>query len=379
MKILHISKYYHPIKGGMETFTKDLCEAQLEKGHSVKVLSYNTKNTNTEFTNINGIEVIRVKTELIFGYAPISFSFSKIFRESVGTFKPDIIFIHMPNFMPLLNNKICKKIPTVIYWHSDVDFSSSSLFLKLLYIPYSFLENKLLEKSAKIIATSDDYLDKSKTLKKHINKCEVLPLGIDTEKFSKTKEYKGLPEKYVLTVGRLTYYKGFQYLIEAFNLIKDNTDLYLLIVGNGDQKEALSRLISKFSLQKKVFILDNIDDAQKNFILQNCLFFCLPSISRAEAFGLSLLEAMYFKKALLTTRIEGSGINYVNIDGETGITVKPKNSKELSEAIAFLAKNPEKLNEYAGNAQRRFSNLFTIKRIIDQLDETCSNFNPEHN
>jgi len=56
----------------------------------------------------------------------------------------------------------------------------------------------------------------------------------------------------------------------------------------------------------------------------------LPSVSRNEAFGLVLVEVLFFGKPLITTNVEGSGMNYVNQDNITGLVAPPQKPETFS-------------------------------------------------
>jgi glycosyltransferase involved in cell wall biosynthesis len=99
--------------------------------------------------------------------------------------------------------------------------------------------------------------------------------------------------------------------------------------------------------------------------MKNCDLFCLPSVSRNEAFGLVLVEALYFGKPLVTTNVEGSGMNYVNKHNETGLIVPPKNSKALAEAINTILSNEKLYEKFSKNALERFKE-FEIDSVADK-------------
>jgi rhamnosyl/mannosyltransferase len=78
---------------------------------------------------------------------------------------------------------------------------------------------------------------------------------------------------------------------------------------------------------------------------------CFPSVTRNEAFGLTLAEGMYYEKHAVTFTIPGSGVNYVNLDGVTGIECPNCDSKAYAVALKKLATN-SKLRKKYGNAAR---------------------------
>lgn len=122
--------------------------------------------------------------------------------------------------------------------------------------------------------------------------------------------------KIVLSIGRLVEYKGFEYLIEDEKYL-DN-EFLILIAGGGPLFKRLKRKVENLNLQDKVMLLRRVDDITQ--LLKRCDVFCLPSVLRTEAFGLVLVEALYFGKPLVTTDVKGSGMSYVNKYGATGLS-----------------------------------------------------------
>ena len=101
--------------------------------------------------------------------------------------------------------------------------------------------------------------------------------------------------------------------------------------------------------------------------------FCLSSVTKNEAFGLALAEAMYFKKASVTFTIEGSGVNYVSLNGVTGIEVPNKNVKAYAEAMMKLANYPELREKYGNSARERvINNLLDVQYIENIKREIMS-------
>ena len=75
---------------------------------------------------------------------------------------------------------------------------------------------------------------------------------------------------------------------------------------------------------------------------------------------------MSCSKPLIATRIPQSGVSWVNAHGESGLNVAPENARELAEAIQILTHDENTYRKYAENAGKRFQNLFTQKKMIDQ-------------
>jgi glycosyltransferase involved in cell wall biosynthesis len=91
--------------------------------------------------------------------------------------------------------------------------------------------------------------------------------------------------------------------------------------------------------------LGELPDQAVNAYYKACDIFVLPSHLRSEAFGLVQLEAMCCKKPVISTEL-GTGTSFVNINGKTGITVRPNDVESLSKAITYLIDNPKKRIEF---------------------------------
>lgn len=169
-------------------------------------------------------------------------------------------------------------------------------------------------------------------------------------------------KKIVLAVGRLVEYKGFEYLVEASRFLKD--DIVVLIAGGGPLYDRLQNKINNLNLSNKVLLLGRVNNV--SVFMKNSDLFCLPSISRNEAFGLVLVEALYFGKPLVTTNVDGSGMNYVNINNKTGLVVPPKDPKALAEAINMILSDENLYSRFSKNAKERFKE-FEIDSIANRI------------
>jgi glycosyltransferase involved in cell wall biosynthesis len=200
----------------------------------------------------------------------------------------------------------------------------------------------------------------------------VVPFGLHPANYPVSKaltlESNRLKEKYgkfCLFVGRLVKYKGVRILIEAMKEVSERSpDLNLVIVGNGPLLRALQKQCDTLGLSERVYFDPAVSDGislQAHF--HACEFSILPSISRAEAFGMTLLEAMVFSKPLITTRLM-TGVQEVNEEGVTGLLVEPSNTQALAEAILKLAQSPDLIKQYGQAARNRFLEYYTLDKMV---------------
>ncbi|MBT4522641.1 MAG: glycosyltransferase, partial [Halieaceae bacterium] len=296
-------------------------------------------------------------------FTPISPSFGWLLSRAINQQQPDILHIHMPNvsaFWALLLPR-ARRIPWVVHWHSDVLASKHSLGLRLFYTFYSPFERALLRRCRAIIATSAPYLETSATLRDFQDKCTVVPLGLDPISLPLLPPDKPLAQQYaslqVLAIGRLTYYKGFEYLIKA---LAELQEVELHLVGTGDRENSLKALTTKLGLAGRVHFHGHLHQAELAHQFRACDCLCLPSVERTEAFGMVLLEAMFFSKATIVSDLPGSGVGWVVEGSVTGLKVAPGDSVALGKSLQILHLDRAKMHALGEAGRARYDRLFHI-------------------
>lgn len=322
--VLHIGKFYPPHSGGMETHLRDLAVRQT-KTAQVKVIVANSAPWR-ESSVMDGVNVTRVARVATIASMPVCPGLVGAIRSSPA----DLVHIHVPNpgaALAFLMSGHTGRL--VITHHAD---TLGRQFLRRFSDPFV---HSLMRRASRIIVTSNRYLSFSSELTPFRDKCRVIPLGIniqdavctDSEEILRIHQRFG--ERLILAVGRLVPYKGFDILIRAMK----HVDARLLLIGTGPQYESLAGLITSEYLGKKITMLGRVDDISP--YLAAASIFVLPSVTRAEAFGIVQLEAMAAGLPVINTDID-SGVPEVCLHGETGITVPPLDSAALSEAIQLL-------------------------------------------
>lgn len=391
MRVLHIGKYYPPFSGGIENFLGDLLPAQKEIGihagalvhNHVRptLLSRNRENQGSRFIqSFSKLNVWRVPCYGSLLYTPISPRFPLWLNQVVGEFKPDILHFHLPNVSAFWAMALpsARRIPWVAHWHADVVASKIDRRLSFAYKFYRPFEQKILSLSQAVIATSPPYLESSLALANWKEKSKVVPLGLNPARLQLSqnglKQWAnnlwGDAEFKVLSVGRLTYYKGHEFLAKA---IKSLDNIKVLIVGDGEQRDKLEKLVSSLGIENKVSVLGGQSEQELNALMESCDCLCLPSIERTEAFGLVLLEAMRYGKSVIASDIPGSGVGWVVNHKETGLLVEPGNVSELAGALTDMQGNQEMRHQMGKAGADRFEKYFHIKNVAQKIKEIYSN------
>ena len=375
MRVLHIGKFFPPFAGGIENFIGDLMPALLEQGVDVKALVHSSPAVRGHHTRrLDESRVLRVPCYGSILYAPVSPGFPFVLNRMVKEFQPHIIHLHVPNtsaFWVMLSRKAAR-IPWVVHWHSDVVPSLIDRRLAAAYSLYRPFEQRLLAHSTKVIATSARYLESSIPLTPWKKKCTVIPLGINPERLPEAEKFalrnaeqiwRNPKSLRILSIGRLTYYKGHEVLIRA---VAEMKDLQLVIVGVGDKKAELEQLIQDLQIQDKIQLMGLLPETELQALLASSDCFCLPSVERTEAFGLVLLEAMRYGKAVIASDVPGSGVGWVVQEGKTGRLFPTGDVLELGKLLRRCSARPEERKNMGMEGQKRFASEFNINQVAGQ-------------
>ena len=104
------------------------------------------------------------------------------------------------------------------------------------------------------------------------------------------------------------------------------------------------------------------DDDEIPALYSCCDVFVLPSVTRGEAFGIALLEAMATGKPTITTNMSGMP----SVVRDTGILVKPRDSKALREAIKRLLSDKRLREDLGEKARKRVEDEFTLQVVVEK-------------
>ncbi len=373
MKILQISNYFYPHIGGVEQVARDIVGAI--EGCEQKVFCFNHEKGDASGI-VDSTEIIRAGCFAKIASQSLSLSYGKLLKKTFKSFQPDIVIFHYPNpFGAHSLLKILKKYRNcklVLYWHLDITKQ------KILGKLFKGQTNRLIKRAAKIVATSPNYIDGSKFLSINRDKCTVIPncvnesrMNVSEECVKKASEIRDLNagKTICFAIGRHVPYKGMEYLVRASKLLGENYRIY--IGGAGPLTKSLKDLAKD---DEKVCFLGKVDDISLNAYMLACDIFCFPSVTKNEAFGIALAEAMSFGKPAVTFIIEGSGVNYVSLNGITGIEVENGNVNEYSKAIEVLAKDENLRKRYGQAAKLRVAENFTYDKFKINVNKLLEEF-----
>jgi glycosyltransferase involved in cell wall biosynthesis len=365
MKILHVNKYYSPWIGGIERIVEDLSN-NLQASHKVTTLVCNTAGKPTTIDQVGNVEVERAHTWFTLLRLPISTTFFSLFKKHAAN--ADLFLIHHPFPLGFLAYLLFgEKKPLVVFYHSDV---VKQTFTAALLAP---LFKSTLKHASQIIVTSNELKQNSSLLTDFQDKTTVIPLWINNETLIKpisiesplfTNHNPNLP--LILAVGRLVSYKGYDVLLQA---MRNVSNAQLLIIGEGRETNSLKELIEQHNLNDRVFVIPPV--AHLAPFYHSADIFVLPSVTPAEAFGLTQLEAMTCGVPVINTSLP-TAVPTVSLDKKTGLTVEPGNADELARALQTLIDNPS-LRELYGNAgKERARTHFSKQQSMERINEVIN-------
>ena len=223
------------------------------------------------------------------------------------------------------------------FFEDEFELLRVPLFIKL------FKDNKLrLKLSIKTLERCDVAVAVNNQTKKVLSnfvdkeKIEVIPFGVDTNKFRYTPPSEDLN---ILTVGYHIKRKGFEYLIKAMTyVVEEFKDAKLHMVGQGPRTPYLKKLVKELNLTENVIFHGRVSDDKLLQFYKQCRVFCHPSLS--EAFSPVRLEAMASGKSIVATNV-ASGSEEMVEHGKTGFLVPPADSEALARAILKLISDYE--------------------------------------
>ena len=190
--------------------------------------------------------------------------------------------------------------------------------------------------------------------------------GLDLAGFARAEGTPMTRSPYVLSVCRQVAKKGVDTLLRAFTLLqRDFPDLELVVIGDGpvlDENRALARTLG---VERRVTFLGDMTRARVLPYVARCAVFVVPS--RAEPFGLVVLEAAYYKRAMVCTRV--GGIPEIVTDSDSAFLVRPDDHVGMAHKLAVILRDPALAARLGARAHQALMTRFRWdQRVKDYID-----------
>jgi mannosylfructose-phosphate synthase len=242
-------------------------------------------------------------------------------------------------------------------------------------------EKLIMNKSDKVIATTPQQMDIiCEKYEIPEGKVAIITPGFDANKYQKIDktqltrviEETKLPDKFIMTVGRIASNKGYDLLIEAMKYVLEEIPDIKLVLRIGSQKPTenevrqkheLSKLAEKLGISDKLLLLDYIEELE--YLYNAASVFVLSSTY--EPFGMTAIEAMACGTPTVVT--DKGGLKYFLEDGKDAMIVNPFDTGKLAKTIVTLLKDRRLYDEISRKGYHKAYSLFTWEMIANKTLE----------
>ncbi|MBU0532377.1 glycosyltransferase [Candidatus Micrarchaeota archaeon] len=309
------------------------------------------------------------------GYRISSMNYKRV-SELLKKENPDIVHAHAPVVLGLegIISAKRKNIPTVVTYHTHFPDYVPHLLNGRLPEPFSKISDYTVKKMIKhvfkmvdvVTAPTNELVNELKSY--GLSNVIYLPNGVDLKKFRKNakkaalfrKQHKIGKKKMILYLGRVSFEKKIDVLLEAFKMI-ENDERLLVICGGGPYVDDFKKLAVALGIKNVIFTgyLDDINSAYSAADIY-------VSASDTETFGLTFIEAMYTETPVIG--VKRLGPKELIKNGKTGVLVEPSNIAELANAMEKLL-NDAKLCKRMGTEAHKTAKKYSLRKSVEKTIE----------
>jgi glycogen synthase len=382
IKVLFVSIYDIFQPSGPGNHIRCLSEALTRLGCEIHIL---TPGKQTKSVKTNGLIIHYIKTrsfssgflfslisigwtqeivkkyqiDIVHGQSPSSFGYALFSRNK----KPYIVTLHGTSFGELVS---LLNVPL-----SSVTFGllKDALFIQPLSAFLTAIEYRFADK---IISVSDSITRETRQYYR-IPRAKIVTVhnGVNVSK-DFTRVIKPDNNYTILLVGRLIWRKGVKYLIESLpTVLTAYPNVKLYIVGNGEQKSYLQKLVKMLNLESSVEFLGFVSNERISSLFAEADIYVQPSLY--EPFSIAILEAMGAGLPLVVSRV--GGIPELVINKKDGLVVDPCDTSQLSQALITLLSNSSLRKLYGDSGKDKVINSLSWEKIAEKTLEIYKELN----
>jgi glycosyltransferase involved in cell wall biosynthesis len=309
-------------------------------------------------------------------------------REKLSALPPpNIIELPMRNSLNLasamkLSRYVRENTIQVVHAHVARDYPLAALvtgranarlvLTRHVLFPLNPIHRLTLRRTARVIAVSQAVADALRT--QAIFPPEIVKVihnGIDIDRFTSGREsiHRKAGKRRVGTIGHLAPIKGHDDFIRAAAIVcSKRDDVEFIIAGEdksrtGENRRSLEGLIGKLGLKQRIHLFGWIDDIAT--LLPSFDLFVSPS--RAEPFGLSIVEAMAAGVPVIATASQGA--REILEPNQTGRLIPIGDVEAMAKEITELLEDGSERDRLARNAQIAARERFSLERMVDETEK----------
>lgn len=360
---------------GNVTYSREITNALVDRGHQVSFFHF-AQEEEEEIAPSSWRECQEVSIPFLIRsqvYTIPTLRSSKVLTQALMELQPDLVHASL-TLSPLdfLLPEICAELglPLVATFHPAFDPKRRNLSSSTQHLTYQLYARSLANYD-RVIIFSKTQRDLLVRLGVPANRLEVIPNGVDTDKYSPgTSSFKSEvnAEQLFIYLGRITPEKNVESLLRAWKQSNMNPGCKLLIVGDGILRPSLEPF---YGPEHGIIWWGYEPDEQRRIeMLRGSDVFILPSL--VEGLSLSLLEAMACGIACVATDAGADGEVLAGDTGvgDAGIILKTQGvSEQLKTLLPLLQGHPEFAAQLGQKARKRVEERYTLNRNIDRVEE----------
>ena len=333
--------------GGTEKVILQLCESQKKSFDKIIVCScggvYEEKLLEM---NVKHYQISDIENKNILNIIRTFWSLRKIIR------KEDINIIHTHHRMAALYTKLLQNFHKFSFVHT----AHNTFYDKKLLTKFALSNAKIIAVGEKV---KENLVDFYQVGEEYISVIyNAIPEASVSDNIEMLSTLKNKGHFLIGNIGRLSEQKGMEYFIRALpDVVKKYSNIKAFIIGDGELKDMLEKMVIELNLEKNVIFLGYRDDVIN--LIRHLDLIVLSSLW--EGLPLTPIEVFSQRRAIIATNVDGTPEIIVN--DYNGILVEPKNSDLISTAIIKVIENNDFKNKIANNGYKTYQRKFSIEEF----------------
>lgn len=382
MKIIFATGIFPPDIGGPAIYVEKLANELLQKGFEVSVITF----SDTKIKKNYDFPVVRISSKYPKGIRHFIY-FLELLKMAKSA---DIIYVQnqtsagFPSVLvsKLLKKRIILKVVGDAAWESyanrSSEFDNIEIFQEKKYDFFTELIKKtrsFVAKNTDTVITPSQYLKNivkgwgvpEQNIKVIYNALEQLSEPhISREEIKKKIEIKG---DIILSIGRLAPWKGFLTLIDVFpELLKENPDFKLIIVGEGEEKTKLELRVEKLRLKDNVKLVGKISHQNIPLYFKAADIFVLNS--GYEGLPHVVLEAMQLGVPVVISN-KGGNPELIK-DNFNGFLIEYNNKEQIKNRLLKLWQDRNLQKRFIENSKEKLKE-FNWENLVNKTIKILTN------
>lgn len=369
MRVAHVTPVYPPVRGGIGTAAAEYARGLSLSGIDVEVFTPDYHHGAERDAGVH-----RLQPWYAWGFAALV---PQLIWKLRGF---DVIHLHHSFYGGEEAAAFASwiwRIPLVVTYHMQP--KASGWVGCIMKLHRWCVEPLVMWRAAKILVSSRDYAEANRFA--NARRMMELPFGVDTKRFApgdgaafRLAHGIAFEKKVMLFVGGLAsshYFKGVEVLLAAAKLMERDASWHLVLVGDGDRRQAFAQQAQEYGLADRVTFAGSVHFSDLADAYRAADVHVLPSIDRSEAFGLVTLEAM--ATGIPSVVSDLPGMRTLISPGETGLLAPPGDAAGLAERLQELLQQDSRRKAMGAAARERalakYAADVVITRLIDVYKE----------